>query len=383
MGRAGERAAVIPAAGGISPPPPTGGGAAPKGRGVWRPKRPIRPPPSQEGEGWGERPRPSREGGNPAPFRRPRPRRTLAALHHPLGATADSTATSNRFDRTAARARSARRRRHQVAPLALVAWRLPRRAGAVGRLRRSGRRRRGDPDARSADRRLRREGQARRTEAPARGRGVRHAHLRRRTHSHAAAQPRTRVRREGQGDRPHRAHPRRIRPPRPHPRGPVAGGTGAGRVPAAQARRPVEPPRTPGRRHRHARPRRDADRDRPPPHRRPHRAHEGRTREGAPPSRPPPRTAPQERRPRRRPRRLHERGKEQPDERRLLRRSGRPRPALLDPRPGYPPGAPAGRTHGAVHRHGRLHPETADHAGGGLPRDAGRGRRGRRARARG
>ena len=73
------------------------------------------------------------------------------------------------------------------------------------------------------------------------------------------------------GGRPHDRDPRHLRLAREQRRGQAAGRARAARVQPRADARPVDAPRATRRRHRHARPRRDADRDRPPAGARPDR----------------------------------------------------------------------------------------------------------------
>ena len=100
---------------------------------------------------------------------------------------------------------------------------------------------------------------------------------------HPAAQPREALRLPGH--RPHPAHSRHLRPPRPHARRQTAGRAGAVDLHAAAAGRTRRRDVAAGRRHRHPRSRRNAARNRPPPHWPPHREAQGRNREGAPDAR--------------------------------------------------------------------------------------------------
>ena len=113
-----------------------------------------------------------------------------------------------------------------------------------------------------------------------------------------------------------------------------------------------------GRRHRHARPGRVADRDGPPPRARPHRR-------AAPPAahvvldaRDPARRARARAPADRRARRLHERGQVDAAQRAHGRRGRRPRPALPHARPDDAHAA-ARRPHLPGDRHRRLHPQAA------------------------
>ena len=84
-----------------------------------------------------------------------------------------------------------------------------------------------------------------------------------------------------QGHRPHRADPGNLRPARAHARRRAAGRACASDLSEGPAGALLDPSRAPARRLRLSRrPGRNADRSRPPRHRRAHRAHRGRARQG-------------------------------------------------------------------------------------------------------
>ena len=187
-----------------------------------------------------------------------------------------------------------------------------------------------------------------------------------------------------QSHRPHAAHPRYLRPPRPHPRRPAAGGTGAAQLPAAAAHRARQGDVPPGRRHRHARSRRNAARNRPPPHRAPHQEDRGRPGKRA-----------------RIGRALHRRqrhavplatvalvGYTNAGKSTLFNRLTEAG-VLADARmfatldPTVRTVTLPSRRRVAAQRHRRLHPQPAYHVGGGLSRHARRGHRGQPRAARG
>ena len=161
--------------------------------------------------------------------------------------------------------------------------------------------------------------------------GRRVAARRRRARPGAAAPPREPA--GGAGRRPHAADPRHLRPARAQRRGQAPGRARAARVqPAADARH-VAAPRAPRRRRRHARPRRVAARDRPPPRAAAGLAAQGAAEGAREAARDPPQGAAPLRDADDRARRLHERRQVDAAERAHRRRRLRRQPALRDARP--------------------------------------------------
>ena len=222
----------------------------------------------------------------------------------------------------------------------------PGRAGRAGGLRR--RRARGAPGAepaRARRRHVHRQGQAGGAPRPHQRPRRRRRDPRPRAHARPAALAGGAAGR--QGDRPHGADPGHLRAARPQPRGQGAGGAGAAELPAAPAARLGRGHVAPGRRHRHARPRRDEDGGGPPAHPPAHlQAAQGHQDHGAD-ARHEARAPPGQRPAAGRHRGLHERGQVHADERRD--RGGRAggRPALRHPRSHRAP-AEAARGSGAA-----------------------------------
>ena len=148
------------------------------------------------------------------------------------------------------------------------------RAQGAAAHRRRRRRRRARPAPReAASQPLPRLRQGRRAQAAAQGGGRQPRRRRRRADPAPGAQPRGGAR--DAGDRPHRGDPRHLRRPRPHRRRQAPGRARAARVQHGPHAGAVDAPRASRRgprrrRHRHARPRRVPDRDRPPARARPH-----------------------------------------------------------------------------------------------------------------
>ncbi len=221
----------------------------------------------------------------------------------------------------------------------------PRRAGRAAAHRRRGGRGGDGPAPRAAPpEHLSRPGQGGGGEG--RGAGVRREpdRVRRRAERAPGAQPRGGA--GPAGGRPHDRDPRHLRLARGQRGGQAPGRAGAAGVQPRAHARPVEPPRAPGRRHRHEGPGGDADRDRPAPGARPHRgaapapgAREGHARGAARRARA--RGAADDRA-----RRLHQRRQVDAAERAHRRRGGRPRPPVPHARPDHAHAASwaAGRT---------------------------------------
>ena len=183
---------------------------------------------------------------------------------------------------------------------------------------------------------------------------------------------------EHQGARPHRPDPGNLRPPRQDQGRRAAGRACASELSAQPAGAVLDPSGTPARRLRiHGRPRRDPDRSRPPPDRRPHHAAGERTQEGAGDA------AAASRRPaagavsRGGAGRLHQRRQVDAVQPAHARRRAGGRHAVCDARSDLARAEPAAWRQGDAVGHRRIHLQPADAARGRVSRHAGRGAGGR------
>ena len=184
---------------------------------------------------------------------------------------------------------------------------------------------------------------------------------------------------EHQGARPHRADSRNLRPPRQDQGRRAAGRARASELSAQPAGAIMDPSGAPARRLRlHGRPRRNPDRGRPPPDRRPHRAAGERNQEGAGDAAAASRRTPAGAVSRRGAGRLHQCRQvdavQPPDPR---RRAGG-RHAVRDARSDLARAEPAAWRQGDAVGYRRIHLQPADATGGRVSRDAGGGAGGRR-----
>ena len=184
---------------------------------------------------------------------------------------------------------------------------------------------------------------------------------------------------ERESHRPHRADPGNLRPARAHARRRAAGRARASHLSEKPAGALLDPSRAPARRLRLSRRAgRDAARSRPARDRRPHQTHRRRTRQGQ--------AHPQAASRQPQARALSDRGAgrlhqcRQVDAVQPHDRGERAvgRHAVRHARPDAAGGRAAARQPHHSVRYRRLHLRSADHAGGGLPRHARRGDRGRR-----
>ena len=184
---------------------------------------------------------------------------------------------------------------------------------------------------------------------------------------------------ERQGARPHRADPGNLRPQSAHQGGRAPGRAGASDLSAQPAGEKLDTLGTPARRLRLSRRAgRKPARNRSPPDRRADCAHRDGARQGQEAAQASPRQPRASAVPDRRAGRLHQRRQIHAVQPHDQRERAAGRHAVCHARPDTAGGAIAGRHEDHPVRHRGLHFRPADHAGGGVPRHARRGDRGRR-----